>query len=208
MKHDDREKARRVAQIYKQIVEFAEAEGITPPKQIGNLSRTLPAKRVKHFAAVTDPEKLGALLKALDSYTGTLPVCCALKLAPLLFCRPGDLRHMEWSEVNLDAGEWLIPGHKMKGLTATKLDRPDHLVPLSQQAVAVLRELKPLTSRHRYAFPSARGGDRPMSNNAVLSALRRMDISGDEMTGHARECSWRRCLPTVTGCPWGTWRCR
>ncbi|WP_409521041.1 tyrosine-type recombinase/integrase, partial [Pseudomonas sp.] len=83
-------------------------------------------------------------------------LCCALKLAPLLFCRPGDLRHMEWSEVNLDAGEWLIPGHKMKGLTATKQDRPDHLVPLSQQAIAVLRELKPLTGRHRYAFPSAR----------------------------------------------------
>ncbi|MDF5957719.1 integrase arm-type DNA-binding domain-containing protein [Pseudomonas aeruginosa] len=153
IKRGARETARRVAQIYKQIFEFAEAAGITPPNQIGNLSRTLPAKRVKHFAAVTDPEKLGALLKALDSYRGTLPVCCALKLAPLLFCRPGDLRHMEWSEVNLDAGEWLIPGHKMKGLTATKQDRPDHLVPLSQQAVAVLRELKLLTGRHRYAFP-------------------------------------------------------
>lgn len=199
IKRGARETARRVAQIYKQIFEFAEAAGITPPNQIGNLSRTLPAKRVKHFAAVTDPEKLGALLKALDSYTGTLPVCCALKLAPLLFCRPGDLRHMEWSEVNLDAGEWLIPGHKMKGLTATKQDRPDHLVPLSQQAVAVLRELKLLTGRHRYAFPSARGGDRPMSNNAVLSALRRMDISGDEMTGHGFRATARTIGAEVLG---------
>lgn len=85
IKRGARETARRAAKIYKQIFEFAEAAGITPPNQIGNLSRTLPAKRVEHFAAVTDPEKLGALLKALDSYSGTMPVCCALKLAPLLF---------------------------------------------------------------------------------------------------------------------------
>ncbi|MCS5515611.1 hypothetical protein NWF32_10830 [Pseudomonas qingdaonensis] len=83
IKRGARETARRVAQIYKQIFEFAEAAGITPPNQIGNLSRTLPAKRVKHFAAVTDPEKLGALLKALDSYTGTLPVCCAPQIGPV-----------------------------------------------------------------------------------------------------------------------------
>ncbi|WP_395610495.1 DUF6124 family protein [Pseudomonas sp. B22129] len=150
IKRGARETARRVAQIYKQIFEFAEAAGITPPNQIGNLSRTLPAKRVKHFAAVTNPEKLGALLKALDSYSGTMPVCCALKLAPLLFCRPGDLRHMEWSEVNLDAGEWLIPGHKMKGLTVAKQDRPDHLVPLAamsgdsiNQGVSAMKKITP-----------------------------------------------------------------
>jgi len=148
---------------------------------------------------VTDPEKLGELLKALDSYTGTLPVCCALKLAPLLFCRPGDLRHMEWSELNLDGGEWIIPGHKMKGLTTTRLDRPDHLVPLSRQAVSVLRELQPLTGKHRYVFPSARGGDRPMSNNAVLSALRRMDIGSDEMTGHGFRATARTIGAEVLG---------
>ena len=117
----------------------------------------------------------------------------------MLFFRPGDLRHMEWSEVDLDAGEWLIPGHKMKGLTVTKQDRPDHLVPLSQQAVAVLRDLKPLTGRHRYAFPSARGGDRPMSNNAVLSALRRMDINSDEMTGHGFRATARTIGAEVLG---------
>ncbi|PTQ68168.1 integrase arm-type DNA-binding domain-containing protein [Pseudomonas sp. GV071] len=185
------ETARRVAQIYKQIFEFAEAAGITPSHQIGNLSRTLPAKRVKHFAAVTDPKKLGALLNVMDNYSGTFPVCCALKLAPLLFCRPGDLRHMEWSELDLEAGEWLIPGAKMKGLTVNKHDRADHLVPLSEQAIAVLRELKPLTDRHQYVFPSARGGSRPMSNNALLAALRRMGISGDEMTGHGFRASAR-----------------
>ncbi|MFT5766637.1 MAG: integrase [Halioglobus sp.] len=193
------ETARRVAQIYKQIFEFAEAAGITPSNQIGNLSRTLPSKRVKHFAAVTDPKQLGTLLKAMDGYTGTLPVCCALKLAPLLFCRPGDLRHMEWLEVDLDAGEWLIPGHKMKGLTTNKQDRPDHLIPLSRQAVAILRELKPLTCRHKYVFPSARGGDRPISNNAVLSALRRMGISGDEMTGHGFRATARTVGAEILG---------
>jgi integrase len=193
------ETARRVAQIYKQIFEFAEAAGITPSNQIGNLSRTLPSKRVKHFAAVTDPKQLGTLLKAMDGYTGTLPVCCALKLAPLLFCRPGDLRHMEWLEVDLDAGEWLIPGHKMKGLTTNKQDRPDHLIPLSRQAVAILRDLKPLTCQHKYVFPSARGGDRPISNNAVLSALRRMGISGDEMTGHGFRATARTVGAEILG---------
>ncbi|MGH8354273.1 MAG: tyrosine-type recombinase/integrase [Pseudomonas sp.] len=184
IKRGAKETARRVAQIYKQIFEFAEAAGITAPHQVGNLSRTLPAKRVKHFAAVTDADKLGKLLSAMDQYTGTLPVCCALKLAPMLFCRPGDLRHMEWAEIDLDAGDWLIPGEKMKGLEVKKADRPDHLVPLSRQAVDVLRELKPLTGRRRYVFPCARGSDRPMSNNAVLSALRRMGITNEEMTGH------------------------
>lgn len=193
------ETARRVAQIYKQIFEFAEAAGITTPNQIGNLSRTLPAKRVKHFAAVTDPKKLGVLLNIMDGYRGTLPVCCALRLAPLLFCRPGDLRHMEWAELDLEAGEWLIPGAKMKGVTVSKPDRPDHLVPLSKQAIAVLRELKPLTGRHRYVFPSARSGSRPMSNNAVLSALRRLDISGDEMTGHGFRATARTIGAEVLG---------
>lgn len=193
------ETARRVAQIYKQIFEFSEAAGITPPNQIGNLSRTLPAKRVKHFAAVTDPKKLGALLNAMDAYNGTLPVCCALKLAPLLFCRPGDLRHMEWAELDLDAGEWVIPGTKMKGLTINKQDRADHLVPLSEQAITVLRELRPLTGRHRYVFPSARGGSRPMSNNALLAALRRMGISGDEMTGHGFRATARTIGAEVLG---------
>ena len=106
---------------------------------------------------------------------------------------------MEWLEVDLDAGEWLIPGHKMKGLTTTKQDRPDHLIPLSRQAAAILRDLKPLTSRHKYVFPSARGGDRPMSNNAVLSALRRMGISGDEMTGHGFRATARTIGAEVLG---------
>lgn len=184
IKRGAKETARRVAQIYKQIFEFAEAAGITAPNQVGNLSRTLPAKRVKHFAAVIEANQLGKLLCAMDQYTGTLPVRCALKLAPMLFCRPGDLRHMEWTEIDLDAGDWVIPGQKMKGLEVKKADRADHLVPLARQAVDVLRELKPLTGRQRYVFPCARGGDRPMSNNAVLSALRRMGITNEEMTGH------------------------
>lgn len=199
IKRGARETARRVAQIYKQIFEFAEAAGITPRSQIGNLSRTLPARRVKHFAAVTDPKKLGVLLNAMDNYSGTFPVCCALKLAPMLFCRPGDLRHMEWTELNLEAAEWLIPGAKMKGLTVNKQDRADHLVPLSEQAISILRDLKPLTGRHRYVFPSARGGIRPMSNNAILAALRRMGISGDEVTGHGFRATARTIGAEVLG---------
>ncbi|MBU0807636.1 MAG: integrase arm-type DNA-binding domain-containing protein [Gammaproteobacteria bacterium] len=193
------ETARRVAQLYKQIFEFAEAAGITNPNQIGNLARTLPAKHVKHFAAVTDAEQLGKLIAAMDSYTGTFPVCCALKLAPMLFCRPGELRQMEWAEVDLDAGDWLIPGRKMKGVVVKKADRPDHLVPLSRQAVSVLRELLPLTGRRRYVFPCARGGERPMSNNAILSALRRLGISSDETSGHGFRATARTLGAEVLG---------
>lgn len=193
------ETARRVAQIYKQIFEFSEAVGITQPNQIGNLARTLPAKRVKHFAAVTNAEQLGKLLIAMDSYTGTFPVCCALRLAPMLFCRPCELRHMEWAELDLDACDWVIPGHKLKGLTVKKADRDDHLVPLSLQAVSILRELHALTGRHRYVFPCARGGNRPISNNTVLSALRRLGITGEEASGHGFRATARTMGAEVLG---------
>lgn len=193
------ETARRVAQIYKQIFDFANAAGITQPNQIGNLSRTLPAKRVKHFAAVTDAESLGQLLRAMDSYSGTFPVCCALRLAPMLFCRPGELRNMEWSELDLAAGDWVIPGRKLKGTTVKKADRLDHLVPLSRQAVSILRELYPLTGRRRFVFPSGRGGDRPISNNAVLSALRRLGISSEETSGHGFRATARTLGAEVLG---------
>ena len=103
----------------------------------------------------------------MDAYNGSLVTKCALRLAPLVFVRPGELRQAEWAEFDLDGAQWNIPAEKMKM-------REPHLVPLSPQAVAILRELHPLTGRGRYVFPSARSPQRPMSNNAVLSALRRM----------------------------------
>jgi len=120
---------------------------------------------------------VGELLRALDSYAGHFPTCCALRLAPLVFARPGELRNAEWSEIDFEAAEWRIPAHKMKM-------REAHLIPLSEQAIAILRELEPLTGRGRYLFPSIRSARESMSNNTINAALRRMEYDHDTMTGH------------------------
>jgi integrase len=131
----------------------------------------------KHYASVTDPEQVAALLRAIDDHSGSFVTLCTLQLAPLVFVRPGELRHAEWSEFNLDAAEWRIPGHKMKM-------QDKHIVPLSQQAMEVLRAIQPLTGSGRYVFPSVRTTARPMSENTVNAALRRLGYEKNEMTGH------------------------
>ncbi|NTW99717.1 MAG: site-specific integrase, partial [Geobacteraceae bacterium] len=113
----------------------------------------------------------------IDGYQGGFVVQCALKFAPLVFVRPGELRHAEWSEINFENAEWNIPPGKMK------MKEP-HLVPLSKQARAILEELKKLTGSSRYVFPSGRSFARPMSDNAILAALRRMGYAKEEMSGH------------------------
>ncbi|MGD8853012.1 MAG: site-specific integrase, partial [Gammaproteobacteria bacterium] len=130
--------------------------------------------------------------RAIDTYEGTLIVRCALRLAPLIFVRPGELRHAKWADIDLDAAEWRYTVSK----TSTQ-----HIVPLSRQAVEILRELHPLTGRGRYVFPSARNprGDRPMSDNALLSAMRRMGIEKDEMSGHGFRAMARTILDEVLG---------
>ena len=127
-------------------------------------------------AAITDPAGVGQLLRAIDAYKGSFVVQCALKFAPLTFVRPGELRQAEWSEINLEAAEWNIPGSKMKMKEA-------HLVPLSRQALEILTALKPLTGAGQYVFPG-RTAARPMSENAILVALRTMGYAKDEMSGH------------------------
>ena len=138
----------------------------------------------QHRAAVTDPLKLGELLRAIDAYRGTPVVRAALALAPLVFLRPGELRKAEWVEFDLDGATWTIPAARMKGRLKAKLNGPAHVVPLASQAVAILRDLHPLTGKGRYVFPNPLTPDRPLSDNGVLSALRRMGIGKDEMTGH------------------------
>lgn len=138
----------------------------------------------KHRAAVTNPAKLGELLRAIDAYQGTPVVRAALALAPLVFLRPGELRKAEWVEFDLDGATWTIPALRMKGRLKAKLNGPSHVVPLAPQAVAILRELQPLTGQGRYVFPNPLTPDRPLSDNGVLSALRRMGFAKDEMTGH------------------------
>ncbi len=130
-----------------------------------------------HFASITDPKAIGELLRDLDGYQGAFVTRCALRLSPLVFLRPGELRKAEWAEIDLDKAEWRIPAARMK------MDAL-HIVPLSTQAVAILREIQPLTGAGKYVFPGARTDTRPMSENAVLAALRRMGYTTDEMTGH------------------------
>lgn len=129
------------------------------------------------MATITDPKKIGDLMRVIPGYEGNLITRCALKLAPLVFVRPGELRHAEWSEIDLDLAQWKIPADKMKM-------RQVHIVPLSKQALAVLVEISGLTGTGKFVFPSLRSGSRPMSNNTINAALRRMGYGKEELTGH------------------------
>lgn len=171
------ESARRVLQMCGQIFRYAIATGQADRDIAADLRGALPPAREKHHASITDPKGVAQLLRAIDGYQGSFVAHCALRIAPLVFARPGELRHAEWSEIDFDKAEWRIPAEKMKM-------REQHIVPLSRQAVAILRELQPLTGAGRYVFPSIRTSARPMSENTVLAALRRMGYTKDEMTGH------------------------
>jgi len=149
-----------------------------------------------HFAAITDPKKVGDLLRALHSYEGSPTVKCALRLAPLVFVRPGELRSAQWADIDLEAGEWRYAVGKTK-----KSGVAEHIVPLSRQAVAILRELQPLTGSGHYVFPGARSPKRPMSDNAILAALRRMEIGREEMSGHGFRAMARTILDEVLHFP-------
>ena len=133
---------------------------------------------------------MGALLRAIEGYQGSFVVQCALKLAPLVFVRPGELRHAEWSEIDFENAEWNIPASKMK------MKEP-HLVPLSKQAIEILKEIKEFTGAGRYVFPSGRTFERPMSDNAILAALRHMGYAKEEMSGHGFRAMARTILDEV-----------
>jgi integrase len=173
-----------------QVFRYAIATGRAKRDPTSDLRGALPAVRPTHFAAITDPRRVGALMRAIDGYEGSLTVRCALRLAPLVFVRPGELRHAQWSAMDLDGGEWRY--------TVTKTNTP-HIVPLSSQAVATLRDLQPVTGRGRYVFCSARSSQRPMSDNAILAAMRRMGIAKDEMSGHGFRAMARTILDEVLG---------
>lgn len=171
------ETANRVKVKAGQVFRYAVVEGKAAADITASLRGALKAPKGKHHAAVTDPLHVGELLRAIDGFTGQPVTVAALKLAPLVFVRPGELRHAEWAEFDLDAAIWRIPGHKMKM-------KAPHLVPLSTQAVAVLRELYALTGSGHYVFPGIRTAMRPMSENTINGALRRLGYTGEEMTGH------------------------
>ena len=171
------ETAHRVKGICGQVFRYAVATGQAERDITQDLRNALTPTKVEHHASITDPKKIGSLLRNIDGYEGYFVTKCALKFAPLTFVRPGELRHAEWSEIDLEKSQWKIPGEKMKAKT-------NHIVPLSKQAKEVLEEIRPLTGNSRYIFPSVRGIHQPMSNNAVTAALRRMGYTTEEMTGH------------------------
>lgn len=184
------ETAHRVRTICGQVLRYAVATGRAERDAAADLRGALPPVREKHHAALTDPKEVAELLRATDGFKGTFHVKCALKLAPMLFVRPGELRQMEWSEIDFEAEQWNLPAEKMKMKQA-------HIVPLCRQAVEILRELQPLTGYGRYVFPCHRSPLRPMTNNAVNAALRRMGYSSDEMTGHGFRAMARTILDEV-----------
>jgi integrase len=158
------------------------------------------SKRIENnHAAITDPKEAASLLRAIDAYQGTFAVKCALQLAPMFFVRPGELQKAEWSEIDLETAEWNIPVERMKLSKLEKMKRKGefHLVPLSRQAIAILQELHKLTGAGQYLFPSLRSNKRPMSNIAMLSALRRMGFTSDEMTTHGFRAMARTILDEV-----------
>jgi integrase len=184
------ETAHRIRTICGQVLRYAVATGRAERDSAADLRGALPPVQEKHHAALTDPKEVGDLLRAIDGLKCTFPVKCAMKLAPMLFVRPGELRHMEWSEIDFDNAQWNIPGEKMK------MKQP-HIVPLAEQALSILEELKPLTGSGRYVFPCNRSPMRPMSNNAINAALRRMGYTSDDMTGHGFRAMARTILDEV-----------
>lgn len=186
------ETAHRILQYCGQIFRYAIATGRAERDPSVTLRGALPPLRVKHLAAIIEPQKVGELIKVIRGYEGTFITKCALLLAPLLFVRGGELRHAEWSEINLDLAEWNIPAGKMKM-------RQAHLVPLSKQAINILQELYSLTGQGKYVFPCARTSSRPMSENTINAALRRLGYSKDEMTAHGFRATARTILDEVLG---------
>ncbi|MCG9060202.1 tyrosine-type recombinase/integrase [Laribacter hongkongensis] len=171
------ETAHRAMQSAGQVFRYAIATGRAQRNPAADLVGALAPAIKQSFPTITDPIKIAELLRAIDGYQGTLPTLCALRLAPLVFVRPGELRKAEWSEIDLDGSTWIIPAERMKM-------REKHVVPLSEQAVSSLRELHPLTGGGPYVFPGARTNGRPMSENTVNAALRRLGYDKDTMTGH------------------------
>ncbi len=184
--------ARRVFWLCGRIMRYAVGLGVAERDVTRDveLADTLTPKITKHHAAITDPTEFTTLVRAIDGYVGTFIVRCALRLTPLVFVRPGELRKAQWADIDLEAGEWRY------FVTKTKTD---HIVPLSRQAAAILRQVHELTGAWRYVFPSERSRERPMSENTINAALRGLGYSGEQMTGHGFRASARKILDEVLG---------
>lgn len=186
------ETAHRAMQNCSQVFRYAVATGRAKRDPTVDLRGAIPPAKERHHAAITDPAQVGELLRATKDYKGFFPTKCALMFAPLVFVRPVELRTAEWEEMDFERAEWNIPARKMKM-------REPHLVPLPRQALAILEELHPLTGNGQYLFPSIRTRTRPMSENTVNGALRRLGYPKDVMTGHGFRAMARTMLDEQLG---------
>lgn len=171
------ETAKKARSFASRVFRFAVATSRAASDPAALLNGALVSPKAKHYAAILEPAKFGALLRAIDSFEGSPVTALALRIAPHVFVRPGELRHAEWSELDLDEGIWRIPAGRMKA-------RRPHAVPLSPQAIALFKELYALTGPDGYVFPAFHTFSRPMSENTVNAAFRRMGFGKDEVTGH------------------------
>lgn len=184
------ETADRIKIYCGQVFRYALNLELIPHNPITDMRDVLSKREAGHHAAITDPKKLAGLMRSIDDFDGSFVVKCALKIAPLVFARPGELRKMEWSEIDFDTEQWNIPAEKMKM-------KVNHLVPLSKQVLVVLKELQSFTGSGKYVFTNGRTAERPMSEVALLAALRRMGYSKDEMTPHGFRATARTILDEV-----------
>jgi integrase len=187
------ETAHRAKQVASQVFRYAIASGRLDRDITTDLRGALKAPKKTHMATLTEPKDVARLLVAIDGYQGSEVVKAALKLSPLLFCRPGELRQLEWSEISFEETKIEIPVHKMK-----TREQP-HIIPLSSQALSELEGLHRFTGRGRYVFPSARGGSRPLSDNGVRTALRSLGYSNEEITPHGFRAMARTMLDEILG---------
>lgn len=184
------ETAHRARSLAGQVFRYAIATGRAQNNPAVDLAGALEQPQSKHFASVTEPAKIGELLRAMHSYHGSPVTLAALKLAPILFVRPGELRQARWNEIDLVAAEWRF--------ITSKTSTP-HIVPLSSQAKEILEELRPLTSRSEFLFPGVRSAKRPMSENTINAALRYMGFNGETITGHGFRAMARTVLDEILG---------
>ena len=181
------ETAHRALQRFSQVFRYAIATGRATRDITSDLRGALAPVVVENRAAMTEPQRIGALPRSIDGYIGHPTTAIALKLSPLVFVRPSELRAAEWAEIDFQAAEWRIPAERMKM-------RERHIVPLSTQAVALLQQLRSIARKSRYVFPSLQSRDRPMSVNTVNGALRRLGYARDEMTAHGFRVMACTCL--------------
>lgn len=195
------ETAHRALENCGQVFRYAVATGRAVSNPARDLKDALRKPVVTHFPAITDPLRLGELLRACDGYQGTHVVRAALRLVPLLLLRPGELRHAQWAEFDLDAALWTVPAERMKREKNGKLNGKPHLVPLPLQAVDTLRELHTLTGGGDYVFRGERHHHRPMSENTVNAALRALGFGADEVVGHGFRATARTMMAERLGLP-------